>query len=343
MTALVEARDLFRVYPSPDGRRRRAAGADARRSREGEICVVLGPSGSGKSTLCGSSRASTGRRRASVTRRRARRRRRSSPREPARYRAELLGYADQHYWRALAGELTARGARRRPARARAALPRRARGAGPASCSSASASPTAATRQAARALRRRAAARRALRRARAPARGCSSPTSRPASSMRRRAREVFALIAELVREGGAHGTRRQPRPGVGRVRRPGRPRPRRAGQRRAAGRRRGRRSSSAAAAGCASRRSCSARRASRSGRRCACAADELVVAAPDGDGLRDPGTQAPPETAHRTRIEESLCSRNTSSRRGARPHAQLRRGDADRRARRLVRARASSSP
>ena len=31
----------------------------------------------------------------------------ASPRELGRYRQDILGYADQHYWRALAGELTA--------------------------------------------------------------------------------------------------------------------------------------------------------------------------------------------------------------------------------------------
>ena len=75
--------------------------------QRGELCVVLGPSGSGKSTLlrivAGFDRASAG----SVSvagvdvggSARGRR---------GRFRSRAIGYADQHYWRALAGELTAR-------------------------------------------------------------------------------------------------------------------------------------------------------------------------------------------------------------------------------------------
>jgi ABC-type lipoprotein export system ATPase subunit len=73
----------------------------------GELCVVLGPSGSGKSTLlrivAAFDRPSAG----SVT---------VAGTDVAalgswasgRFRSRSIGYADQHYWRALAGELTAR-------------------------------------------------------------------------------------------------------------------------------------------------------------------------------------------------------------------------------------------
>ncbi|HSE81878.1 MAG TPA: ATP-binding cassette domain-containing protein, partial [Gaiellaceae bacterium] len=104
--AAVELRDVFRVYPAPEG------GVVALQGltldvREGEICVVLGPSGSGKSTLlrllaaldtptAGSVRV-LGRDLARLGRR-----------GRADYRSEILGYADQHYWRALASELEVR-------------------------------------------------------------------------------------------------------------------------------------------------------------------------------------------------------------------------------------------
>ena len=58
MSALVELRDLFRVYPSAEGGVAALQGLTLTVQR-GELCVVLGPSGSGKSTLCGSSPAST--------------------------------------------------------------------------------------------------------------------------------------------------------------------------------------------------------------------------------------------------------------------------------------------
>jgi len=103
---LVEVRDLFHIYRTVDG------GVPALQGltltvEEGETCVVLGPSGSGKSTLlrlvAGFERPSAGLVRvagldvgALPSHRRA------------RYRSRFLGYADQHYWRALAGELTLR-------------------------------------------------------------------------------------------------------------------------------------------------------------------------------------------------------------------------------------------
>ncbi len=106
MSALVEIRDVFRVYGSAEGGVAALQGLTMT-VQQGELCVVLGPSGSGKSTLlrivAGFDRPSAG----SVTvagtdvsmlgRWQA-----------AGFRSRSIGYADQHYWRALAGELTAR-------------------------------------------------------------------------------------------------------------------------------------------------------------------------------------------------------------------------------------------
>jgi ABC-type lipoprotein export system ATPase subunit len=75
--------------------------------QQGEVCVVLGPSGSGKSTLlrivAGFDKPSAG----SVTVAGVDVARLGSW-EAGRFRSRTVGYADQHYWRALAGELTAR-------------------------------------------------------------------------------------------------------------------------------------------------------------------------------------------------------------------------------------------
>jgi ABC-type lipoprotein export system ATPase subunit len=106
MTNAVEIRDLFRVYPAPDG------GVVALQGltldvREGELCVVLGPSGSGKSTLL-RMLAALDRPTAGSVRAFDRDLGRLTRRAQARYRTELLGYADQHYWRALAPELRVR-------------------------------------------------------------------------------------------------------------------------------------------------------------------------------------------------------------------------------------------
>ena len=106
MSAVVEIRDLFRVYPSAEGGVAALQGLTLS-VRSGELCVVLGPSGSGKSTLlrivAGFDRPSAG----SVT---------VAGIDVAalgswaagNFRSRSIGYADQHYWRALAGELTAR-------------------------------------------------------------------------------------------------------------------------------------------------------------------------------------------------------------------------------------------
>jgi ABC-type lipoprotein export system ATPase subunit len=102
---LVDARELFAVYPSATGGVAALQGLTLALA-EDELCVVLGPSGSGKTTLirvlAGLARPSAGSLVvAGVDVLNA------SARELGRYRRDVLGYADQHYWRALEGELTA--------------------------------------------------------------------------------------------------------------------------------------------------------------------------------------------------------------------------------------------
>ena len=106
MSAAVEIRDLFRVY-SDEGLGVAALQGLTLDVRAGEVCVVLGPSGSGKTTLlrilAGLDRPSAGIVRVlglDVGRLRGG--------ALARYRSRVLGYAEQHYWRALADELSAR-------------------------------------------------------------------------------------------------------------------------------------------------------------------------------------------------------------------------------------------
>ena len=105
MPSLVDARELFAVYPSAAGGVAALQGLTLSVD-DGEVCVVLGPSGSGKTTfmrvLAGLARPSAGSLVVAgfdVLN--------ASPRELGRYRRDVLGYADQHYWRALEGELTA--------------------------------------------------------------------------------------------------------------------------------------------------------------------------------------------------------------------------------------------
>jgi ABC-type lipoprotein export system ATPase subunit len=106
MSAAIEVRDVFRVHSTPEGDAAALQGLSLRVA-DGEVLTVLGPSGSGKSTLlrllAGLERPSAGAVRVygeDVGKLPARR--------LARYRSTLLGYADQHYARALAPELTAR-------------------------------------------------------------------------------------------------------------------------------------------------------------------------------------------------------------------------------------------
>jgi ABC-type lipoprotein export system ATPase subunit len=105
-SALVQIEDVFRVYPSPEGGVAALQGLSLA-VEQGELCVVLGPSGSGKSTLlrivAGFDRASAGSVRVAGVDVGA-----LGGWGAARFRSRAIGYADQHYWRALAGELTAR-------------------------------------------------------------------------------------------------------------------------------------------------------------------------------------------------------------------------------------------
>jgi ABC-type lipoprotein export system ATPase subunit len=105
-SAAVELKEVFRVYPGPEG------GVVALQGltldvREGEICVILGPSGSGKSTLL-RLLAALDSPTAGAVRVLGRDLARLGRRGRADYRAQVLGYADQHYWRALAPELEIR-------------------------------------------------------------------------------------------------------------------------------------------------------------------------------------------------------------------------------------------
>jgi ABC-type lipoprotein export system ATPase subunit len=106
VSALVQIEDVFRVYPSAEGGVAALQGLSLA-VEQGELCVVLGPSGSGKSTLlrivAGFDRASAGSVRVAGVDVGA-----LGGWEAARFRSRAIGYADQHYWRALAGELTAR-------------------------------------------------------------------------------------------------------------------------------------------------------------------------------------------------------------------------------------------
>ena len=107
MTALVDLHDVFVVHRTPGGTGGVAAlrGMSFELDRE-ELCVVLGPSGSGKSTLArvlaGLEPPSAGKARVAGVDLVA-----AGPGVLDRYRRSTIGYADQHYWRALAGELTA--------------------------------------------------------------------------------------------------------------------------------------------------------------------------------------------------------------------------------------------
>ena len=106
MSTAIELRDVFRVHSTPEGDAAALQGLSLQVA-DGEVLTVLGPSGSGKSTLlrllAGLERPSAG-----VVRVYGEDVGKLPSRRLAHYRSTLLGYADQHYGRALAPELTAR-------------------------------------------------------------------------------------------------------------------------------------------------------------------------------------------------------------------------------------------
>jgi ABC-type lipoprotein export system ATPase subunit len=106
MSAAIEAVDVFRIFESAEGTSVALQGLSLEVA-EGELLVVFGPSGSGKSTLlrilAGLDRPSAG-----LVRVLGEDIRTLRGRGLVEYRSRTLGYADQHYTRALAPELTAR-------------------------------------------------------------------------------------------------------------------------------------------------------------------------------------------------------------------------------------------
>lgn len=106
MTAAIDARDVFRIHQTAEGDAAALQGLSLT-VRDGETVTVLGPSGSGKSTflriLAGLDRPSAGTVRVFGTELA-----KLPARDVAHYRTRTVGYADQHYARALAPELTAR-------------------------------------------------------------------------------------------------------------------------------------------------------------------------------------------------------------------------------------------
>jgi ABC-type lipoprotein export system ATPase subunit len=102
----IELKDVFRVHATAEGDAAALQGLSLRVT-DGEVLTVLGPSGSGKSTLlrilAGLERPSAG-----VVRVYGEDVGKLPSRRLAQYRSSLLGYADQHYARALAPELSAR-------------------------------------------------------------------------------------------------------------------------------------------------------------------------------------------------------------------------------------------
>jgi ABC-type lipoprotein export system ATPase subunit len=105
-TIAIELRDVFRVHSTPEGDAAALQGLSLNVA-DGEVLAVLGPSGSGKSTLlrllAGLERPSAG-----AVRVYGEELGKLPSRGLARYRSTMLGYADQHYARALAPELSAR-------------------------------------------------------------------------------------------------------------------------------------------------------------------------------------------------------------------------------------------
>ena len=231
MAPIVDARDLYAVYPSPAGGVAALHGLTLSVD-EHEICVVLGPSGSGKTTLmrvlAGFERPSAG----SVLVARARARpglaeaARATP--PGRSRLRRPALLEGARGRAHCG-----GARRRAARAlcrsttgttssRARAPRARR------------PPRPSDGAPGRALRRRAAAHRALRRPCTP----PAPPHRRRADGRARCRHRGGgppPAPRARRRARIGGRRREPRPGIDGDRRPRRPHPGRPRKRGAHGR------------------------------------------------------------------------------------------------------------
>ena len=104
--SLVEVRDLYRLYATPQGTAVALQGLSLE-VRAGELLVVFGPSGSGKTTLL-RHLAALDRPTAGSVRVASHDLRTLRGRALLEYRSRTLGYADQHYARALAPELTAR-------------------------------------------------------------------------------------------------------------------------------------------------------------------------------------------------------------------------------------------
>jgi ABC-type lipoprotein export system ATPase subunit len=104
--SLVEVRDLYRLYDTPQGTAVALQGLSLD-VRAGELLVVFGPSGSGKSTLL-RILAALDRPTAGSVRVASHDLRTLRGGALLAYRSRTLGYADQHYTRALAPELTAR-------------------------------------------------------------------------------------------------------------------------------------------------------------------------------------------------------------------------------------------
>ena len=191
MAPIVEcAGDLYAVYPVRGRGRGGAAGAHAAWSRGGVRRAGAERLGQVDAAACRGTRTALRRDGARCGPRAI-----GGPRAAAgALPAEMLGYADQHYWRALGRRADAEelvGVHLGLAAAPAGATRRA-----ASCSSASGWP-AARRQAGRALRRRAAARRALRRRGARA----SPPHR-----RRATGELDCETAQQVYDAGRRARR-----------------------------------------------------------------------------------------------------------------------------------------